>query len=881
MSKSGAGLAFSVCLILIAAPSVSGCQPLWAWGPLWALLCAAGAALLLLRLLPRREEGLLDLPLGAVVCAGLAVLAWAGALHLYDLAAGVEAGRFPIAGRQQLVFACGWAGIFLAGLEAGRTTRRLLWVFRLAAGVCAVYAAVCWLQWAGLFPLSFYGWTTHLERPSGFYTNPNRHAVLLSMGWACSLGLLGLALFSRPVPKFREERRRWWLGLSLPLGLGLLICWGIALSLSRLTVLGMGLALGGVAVLALLRLRSARRRGEPLRAAAGAWSERLGGVQGRHRPWALGAALLVPSAALLVAATILSQYAFGRRLGVLMEESFSRAQLSREALPLALAEPLTGLGLGSFETVYRLRQPPEMTGRYVELHNEWLQLAVELGWPALLGAALCAGLWFHLVRRGLRPRDRFGFWLISAGAAAVFVPLFCSVADFPLREPANAAWFFFLAGAVAAAAQRRARAGAAVARRTGQGSFAKVLAPLLSPALALVLVAAGWAAGRCGLAACLTPWLGFVRPPPPNAEDAEAYRQGLAWAQEATELLFPCAQSELAVIHSLVEEGRPEQEQAAAGQRLEETLERMKSVNPRDYRTPWLRGHAQRALGRPLAAAKELERAVELAPPYREVRRQAVETWLHCWKESADRESPEARAYLERALHHLRMLMHLEPGLESRFLSWLAEEGVGPREQAGLFPGDNAPAALRRARLYIASRLWLEAEEELAKVSAPEQGALWFQALRGRTLFEQDEPAAAVSAWREALRTGREDWDPELEEWLSMQVTTLRVDHLERAAVELSEAVCAHSGLAIALARQLGRAGLPFQRHALMEQLTGIRPSAEAFRELAEAGGALGDYHAALRAARRAYELSDRSGSWRNWLKTAESRWEPKRKPKS
>jgi O-antigen ligase len=111
--------------------------------------------------------------------------------------------------------------------------------------------------------------------------------------------------------------------------------------------------------------------------------------------------------------------------------------MSVAALRIALDSPFLGAGGGNFTQAY-LEKQGEMLGEPAyahepmrlthDAHNDWLQLAAESGFPALLlFAALCAGLF--AAARGRGAPD--GAALAAALAAFATVALF----SFPLAVP--------------------------------------------------------------------------------------------------------------------------------------------------------------------------------------------------------------------------------------------------------------------------------------------------------------------------------------------------------------------------------------------------------------------------------------------------------------
>jgi O-antigen ligase len=120
-----------------------------------------------------------------------------------------------------------------------------------------------------------------------------------------------------------------------------------------------------------------------------------------------------------------------------------RANLNRSSAAMFRDRPWTGFGLGTWPIAYP-RYALYDDGRYVnQAHNDWLQWAVEGGWP-LFAIILAVAIWC------VRPATNV-IW--GVGILAVF--LHCLV-DYPFQQrPALAAFFFAWIGIVLAAGEVR------------------------------------------------------------------------------------------------------------------------------------------------------------------------------------------------------------------------------------------------------------------------------------------------------------------------------------------------------------------------------------------------------------------------------------------
>lgn len=126
---------------------------------------------------------------------------------------------------------------------------------------------------------------------------------------------------------------------------------------------------------------------------------------------------------------------------------------------MAATHWLFGTGFGSFEAVYRLYEPTELLmPAYVNhAHNDWAQLVIEGGLPAVM---ILAGLvWWivraivDLVRDAHAGKERMIFW-----SALVMIIAAASLVDYPLRTPtfqATVVWLLLCLSSDRASARNR------------------------------------------------------------------------------------------------------------------------------------------------------------------------------------------------------------------------------------------------------------------------------------------------------------------------------------------------------------------------------------------------------------------------------------------
>jgi O-antigen ligase len=154
--------------------------------------------------------------------------------------------------------------------------------------------------------------------------------------------------------------------------------------------------------------------------------------------WSIPALLLIATGVALWA----SAGAVLDRYGALGANGSGRIAILQHAIALASQAPLTGYGLGGFDTVNQRQLTPDtvlLVGDFGAAHNAPLQLAIEAGWPglALVVLALAALLW-RIARAPSTPANRsdtIGRTMLLAVAVAATG----SLVDIALNVPAIAA----------------------------------------------------------------------------------------------------------------------------------------------------------------------------------------------------------------------------------------------------------------------------------------------------------------------------------------------------------------------------------------------------------------------------------------------------------
>ena len=845
------GVLFAALGVVSVAPAFFGCHPPWAGGFLCAALAALAAAHIAAAAVARRDWLPVSFGLKAAI---FLLLGWLLVGASFDWFWGPGAGRIPAISVRKLPFAGAYAAAAILGMGYCSSPGRLRTALRAAAVVGLVMASLALAERLAWDVKSVGGEGRIADRPCGLYINPNRFAVFMAVCWTCAFGafLEGLA------DRFDSRLSRLaWAALLMASLLATGSC--IGLSLSRLTVGSMG------AVLALLALLAAARK---LR--DGRWE----GISAESSPLEkvrLAAVVLIPVAAmaawgawcLMVGTSALRN----RFAGLLADEASvgSRVAAIRAGWPLAAVEPVFGHGLGSFESAFTAVQPADMPGRWREVHCDWLQLAIEAGLPALAFAVLALSLWalacWRLARgipgsaAGPRP------WLVALPGAGVLVAMACSVLDFPLREPATAAWVFFLAGGVVGV---REGDGVGAAPR-GAPPASRAMAAAGIAAIGLLLGGA-FVAARGGLAYAASPWMGRITCPPVEAGQLSGWERAARIDPGDPELRFRLASSALAR-----QDERPELVPFAR-----EEVRAAAALQPRDYRLPALEAGIAERLGDALGAEALWDRAAGLAPNHVWVRLQFG--WFSLRRAAARPEmdgGPRAED-VANAIRSFRIVVAGEAQRGAEVVRALEGAGCAASEIAQLWPGDGDGPRLSRARFYLDRDMPDEAEPELpGDVPGRPLDACWYHALRGRLALFREDVDAGAGHWKEALRILHDAPDRGAEAWLAAASRGVGANATDVLAKRLIEELPACPDLARVFSERLVGARKWLAADVLLERVAHRSPELGAM--WAELALTLNDLPSAEYRARAVRERTLSSSAWASWYDRFLARLEERR----
>lgn len=134
--------------------------------------------------------------------------------------------------------------------------------------------------------------------------------------------------------------------------------------------------------------------------------------------------------------------------GDAQSELFSRTEIWKDSLKIIRAHPVTGIGLGAYETVFPIYA--RHNGMFIVnyAHNDYIQALTDGGMAGGLLALAFIVLILRAVFRGVKSDDPLLAGLAIGCGGGVFSLLVHSVFDFNLQIPSNALLFLFLSAVI-------------------------------------------------------------------------------------------------------------------------------------------------------------------------------------------------------------------------------------------------------------------------------------------------------------------------------------------------------------------------------------------------------------------------------------------------
>ena len=430
--------------VVLLAPLPFGSYPVWAWSVLvggtgilllgWGALAASGRVAIVR--VPRRLWW-------AAIPFALAILwalfqtlpfspeslhhpVWRSAEEALGIPYAGSISLDPVAGRESLVRIAAYAGIFWLSLQFGRDRGRARSMLAAVAAVAAAYALYgLAVNVSGANAILWFDKTAYRDVVTATFVNRNSFATFAGLGLVCATAMLA-----------RRLRRAGSGAQGLRQRVRDLIAEGYART---------GLLLGAWFVLAVALLLTESRGGTA--AAVLALTVFFGALALRRG--LSPRAFILPMLVVALAGTIvldMSGDGLARRLWTTADNWQFRAEIYRQTGQAIGDSPALGTGLGTFASVYRLYRTGDIDPGVHMAHNDYLEIALELGIPA--GACLVASLAaLAFVCAGGALVRRHDPEVPAAGLAACALVGAHALVDFSLQIPAVAATFSLMLGA--------------------------------------------------------------------------------------------------------------------------------------------------------------------------------------------------------------------------------------------------------------------------------------------------------------------------------------------------------------------------------------------------------------------------------------------------
>jgi len=391
---------YTFTLLLIFTPLAKGAKPRWAFCiALWLLLVSFSA--MLLRRLWQEKRLVPKSPIDLAVYLLLALALGSLVVSIYRSASGWAFLRLLL-----------YLGVFSLTLDFAGSRQQTKWLVFTVLGLGTALAFIGFIKYQGGAIPAFwdYGTSGGNKFLTSTFVNHNHIAGYLAMVFALGLGLFLFRPFWPPAV---------WVAVLI------MILVALCLSMSRGGWVATFCSLEFILIFFLLKK----------------------GVS-RFKVLAVASVLFVA-----VAITILGSNPVIERLQSMGNENgpslVARLAVWKASTKLIEEKPLLGTGPGTFPWSFTRVRPAGLTLRYREAHNDYVQVATEMGLLALI--PICWGL-FSVFSEGLsrfkNTHSRFRAGLILGALGGIVAILVHSVSDFNLQITANGILFSFLIGLV-------------------------------------------------------------------------------------------------------------------------------------------------------------------------------------------------------------------------------------------------------------------------------------------------------------------------------------------------------------------------------------------------------------------------------------------------
>ncbi len=333
----------------------------------------------------------------------------------------------PDQSTESMVRLLSYVACFFMAFIGGRDSdlaQKFLKAFAAAAVVYALYGLL--MQATGLRKILWFDKWAYENLVTSTFVNKNSYATYAGLGLLANLSLLWIKLkrkmdgkpASRPFKAEKFEKMVAELGPNL---LMILVVLGaLLLSGSRA---GLVSTLAGALVM-LIALAINRR-----------WK------------WKLWLPALVVGFLLTLGLSSLNEASSLRQIDPSMAVKDIPMRLAGYDISMrAIASnPWLGFGLGTFDSAFRIYRDPTLKEWFQHAHNDYLELALELGVPAAAMLLLAIALMVSACLAGARARKRQEIFVVLALGASMTVALH-SLVDFSMQIPAVAATYAVILG---------------------------------------------------------------------------------------------------------------------------------------------------------------------------------------------------------------------------------------------------------------------------------------------------------------------------------------------------------------------------------------------------------------------------------------------------
>ena len=342
----------------------------------------------------------------------------------------------PATSREGIVRIVACAGAFWLALQYGRDRWRAWYALQaLAVGsTCyALYGLAVTLSGARV--ILWFEKTANVDAVTATFVNQNSFATYAGIGLLCTTAVLRRRFVGglEGIAGVRE-RLRLLLGELVPRYWLFLACWLALASALLLSLSRGGVAATAVALLAFLWVLPASR-----------------GVRARTLLLRTVGPVLVGAALLL-----LGGEGMERRLWEAGPDWEKRLEIYSQTVKAIEDAPLLGTGLGTYASVYRSYRTEDVRPGVHMAHNDYLELALELGIPAAAVLVLSVVMLALVCVRGVRVR-RADIEIPAAGVAVCTLVGIHALVDFSLQIPAVAITFALVLGVAVAQSRRSDR----------------------------------------------------------------------------------------------------------------------------------------------------------------------------------------------------------------------------------------------------------------------------------------------------------------------------------------------------------------------------------------------------------------------------------------